>query len=65
MPDSPDAIDTLWKRCGAMSIDLEEGLWTMFPRDWEDLSEELDEALAEMQTLSPSRRQEFEAAFGR
>ena len=65
MPDSPDAIDTLWKRCGSMSTDLEEGLWTMVPRDWENLSQELDEALGEMEILSPNRRQQFETAFGR
>ncbi|USQ74095.1 hypothetical protein NF552_23125 (plasmid) [Roseomonas mucosa] len=59
MSHPDDAIEALWKRCVSMAADLDEGLYTMFPRDWEDLSEKLDDVLGEMEALSPVRRQKF------
>lgn len=65
MSQPDDAIEAFWKRCVSMAADLEEGLYTMFPRDWEDLSEKLDDVLGEMEALSPVRRQTFAVVYGR
>ncbi|MDU7519842.1 MAG: hypothetical protein E7K72_00365 [Roseomonas mucosa] len=65
MRASETELDRLWNRCASLANDLEEGLWSMFPRDWEDIAGKLDELLGEMEELSPSRRQTFAESLGR
>lgn len=58
-------LDDLWKRCASLYDVLAEEPFSMFPPDWERLSDRLDEYLGEMEERSPAHRQRFELRFGR
>ena len=65
MSTNETKLQRLWQECATVANDLEEGLWTMFPPDWERLASKLEDLLGEMEDLSPSERQRFMYSLGR